>query len=618
MTAIAAKSDYRPSGPVYLATALFLVLVGNLAIVASGAVALSDGSLNGPDSYMRLLRVTQLYESGDWFDHTIPRSNAPYGEVLHWTRPADLLHLSGALLLEPFFGFDRALYLWAIVTSPLLFVAMMLALVWAMAPLLDDLGRFLLILALITEAAIWPHGALGRTDHHMLIMLVFAASLGGAIRVMATSASARTALLAGAAAGFGLWLSVEFLVAWAIIFGALTVCWITRDGQGGDQARRNLWHALGMAGVVLLALAVERLPSDWFAEAYDRVSVAHLLVALLAAAFWGVAAWLTARLPAAGTPGGRIAVGAGGAVCAGAVLLLTFPKFLGGPEVDYDPGLKDIFLDRVSETRSLLPDSVSQTGWLLFYLGQAVFAVPYVLWRLWRHRGEETWYGWMLIALGLLVYLPLAIYMRRFGGLAAMLLAVAVAGLLGALLAQEDDGQGRLKRLLTLGLAVPAVLFGGLAVGGILLKQKSALNAPDSCSVGPLVTELNRPDGLGRTPLTVLALLNFGPQLMYQTRHRVVATPYPRNAQGQLDAVRIFAATDPEESRRLVEAREIDVIATCTRRPTYWDISEDPASLDSRLRRGELPAWLRAVKLDEGTREEIGLFQVVPTDTAEN
>ena len=49
-----------------------------------------EGGLAGPDSYMRLLRVTQLYESAAWFDLSIPRSNAPYGELLHWTRPADI------------------------------------------------------------------------------------------------------------------------------------------------------------------------------------------------------------------------------------------------------------------------------------------------------------------------------------------------------------------------------------------------------------------------------------------------------------------------------------------------------------------------------------------------
>lgn len=609
MTATETKSDYTPSGLVYLAAVVVLVVLGNLVMVYSGNVAVGEGALTGPDSYMRLVRVTQLYESGDWFDHSIPRSNAPFGEILHWTRPADLLHLSGALLLEPFVGFERGLYLWGIVTGPLLHVAMVLVLMWATTPLLDHLGRFLLVLALLTEMAIWPHGVLGRTDHHMLIMLVFAASLGGAIRIMARPVPARTALLAGAAAGFGLWLSVEFLVGWAILFGALSICWIRR---GGAQARRNLWHALGMAGVVMLALAVERLPSAWFAEEYDRISVVHLLVALLAAAFWAASDWLAASVPAAQAPRGRVAICAAGAFCAGAALLLVFPKFFGGPEVDYPPELKNIFLDRVSETRPLLPVNLHQTGWLLLYLGQAVVAVPYLLVRLWRRRDEETWYGWVLIALGLLLYLPLAVYMRRFGGLAALLLAVVVADCLGTLLAREPQEQEGPKRLLILGLAIPGVLFGGLAVGGILLKQVNALPAPENCPANPLVKELNRADGLGRTPHTVLALVNFGPQLMYQTRHSVVATPYPRNPRGQIDAVRIYAATDPAEAHRLVEARGIDVIATCTRRPTYWDMSEDPDSLDSRLRRGELPAWLTAVELDEETRGEIGLFRVVP------
>ena len=581
-----------------------LFIMTDVVIEAASGAAVLGGELRGTDSYMRLLRVSHLYETGDWFDHAIPRSNAPYGETLHWTRPADLLFLAGAFVLQPIFGFERALFLWGVWISPALHIAMVMVLVWAVAPVFDRERRFLLVLAVIAQIAIWPHGLPGRADHHMLIMLVFAAALGGAWRILLGAARPGVALAAGAAAGFGLWLSVEFLVVMAVLFAALTLCWLR---TGGDLARRSFWHAVGLAAVVALALLVERPPGQWWAEEFDRISIVHLLVGLSAVAFWAVAAALS-RAGRAETPNRRLLVCALGAAAAGGVMLLVFPKFFAGPEVDYDPGLRGIFLDYVNETQPLWPTNLRNAGWLLIYLGSALFVVPYVLLRLWQDRGEAIWRFWLVIALGLLAYLPLALAMRRFTGFPAMLMAIVIANLLAGLLARVRD-VGLVRRLLALAVAVPALFFAPVAAGGALLSADRAEGA-DSCRVAPLVRELSRPDGLGALPLTVLAMVNFGPRLMYDTPHRVVTTPYPRNAAGQLDAFRIYAATDLEAARRLVEQRRIDLIVTCVKRPMYGGLSAPADSLDSRLRRGELPDWLRPVAISDEAMREVSIFRV--------
>ncbi|MDX1423527.1 MAG: hypothetical protein R3322_10335, partial [Kiloniellales bacterium] len=249
-------------GPAFWLAVLALFVATNVVIELASDWAVWGGELRGTDSYMRLLRVTHLYESGDWYDAAIPRSNAPYGEILHWTRPADLLYLAGALALEPAFGFQRGLFLWAIFLGPLLHVAMVMVLVWAVRPVFDQERRFLLALAVFAQIAIWRDGLLGRADHHMLILLVFAAAFGGAWRILLGDRRPAVALAAGAAAGFGVWLSVEFLLVWAVLFTALGVAWLR---AGGGLARGALWHALGLAAVVALALPVERPPGAWWA-----------------------------------------------------------------------------------------------------------------------------------------------------------------------------------------------------------------------------------------------------------------------------------------------------------------------------------------------------------------
>ncbi len=591
----------------WLAVIALFVMTDAVIELASGAATLG-GELRGTDSYMRLLRVSHLYQTGDWFDNVIPRSNAPYGETLHWTRPADLVFLAGALVLKPFVGFERGLFLSGVGIGPVLHIAMVMVLTWAVAPVFDRERRFLLILAVLAHIAIWPNGVLGRADHHMLIMLVFAAALGGAWRTLLGSPRPGVAFASGAAAAFGLWLSVEFLVVMAVLFAALALCWLR---SGGDLARRGLWHALGLTAVVAVALLVERPPGEWWAVDYDRISVVHLLVGLLATVFWALAAAL-ARAGRAETPRRRLLACVLGAVAAGGVMLLVFPKFFAGPEVDYDPGLRGIFLDYVSETQPLWPTTLRNAGWLLILLGTAVFAVPHLLVRLWRDRGEAVWPFWLVIGLALLAYLPLAMAMRRFTGFSAMLLAVVIADVLAALLARVRE-EGLARRLLSLALAVPAILFGPVFIGNALMAAGPA-HSEGSCQIAPLVRELNRPDGLGAAPLTVLAMVNFGPRLMYDTPHRVITTPYPRNAAGQLDAFRIYAATDLDAARRLVEQRHIDLIVTCVKRAMYGGLSRPADTLDSRLRRGDLPDWLRPVAISDEASREVSIFRVQHPD----
>lgn len=91
------------------------------------------------DCYMRLVRVEQLAETGQWYDSVIHRSNYPYGEELHWTRPLDVILLVGAYVFEPWLGFHKGLYAWGFIISPLLGICCLLSLAWAASRRLPDI-----------------------------------------------------------------------------------------------------------------------------------------------------------------------------------------------------------------------------------------------------------------------------------------------------------------------------------------------------------------------------------------------------------------------------------------------------------------------------------------------
>ena len=104
---------------------LFLALLPALLILGAHVVLqifndwlVLDGRLVGPDGYMRLLRVIELAQGGAWDDPISERSNAPYGEVLHWTRPLDVILLLGRGLGAVFTDFQTALLVWAALFGP--------------------------------------------------------------------------------------------------------------------------------------------------------------------------------------------------------------------------------------------------------------------------------------------------------------------------------------------------------------------------------------------------------------------------------------------------------------------------------------------------------------------
>ncbi len=606
MIEVEERATQSQPGVVLFFAAFTLLLLGHVAIVAIGTSPLLEGGVHGPDSYMRLVRVRQLYETGAWYDISIDRSNVPYGEELHWTRPADLVFLVGAWLLSPVLGFERALHWWSVFVSPLLHVATTLVLVWAVAPFMDRERRFFLVLTFTFQVGIWTQAMAARTDHHMLILLVFATALGFTFRLLRPDGRNRDAVLAGVAAGFGLWLSVEFLVILAAIFGALVVGWLR---EGGNLARRNLWHAIGLSAILALALVLERPAAEFFSEEYDRISFAHLFMGLLVTGFWASICALDRRPLAARIPGGRMTLAVIGALVAAGVMLAIFPKFFAGPEVDYDPRLRPIFLDLIAETRDLVPDSWNDLRWFLLFLGSAVFAAPYLVIRFLSGGWRKAELAWVLVVLALLLYLPLALAMLRFSPYAEVLMAIVLADLLAWMIARARNARLS-SRIAVYGLAIPIMVLGPL-VGGRALPQNAAAGAQTSCDPSLLAVELTRPDGLGRTPLTVLAKFTYGAEILYRTAHAVIGTPYPRNARGQIDAYRIYSATEPGDAWRLVEERGIDIIVVCRASEIYIGLGSGPDMLESRLRRGHAPDWLGPVDLSEEATAEYRVYRVI-------
>jgi hypothetical protein len=573
---------------------------------AFGVTPAVEGRFMDTDSYLRLVRVTRLFETGAWFDGSIPRGNAPDGMALHWTRPFDVLLLAGAVPLAPLLGFEGALALAATWISPLLHLGALLALMWAVAPLFGVWRRLLAAVALFVQIGVPAYALAGRADHHMLILLVFVVGFGLNLRLLIRPFDARLALAAGAVLGVGLWISVEFLVLLAATFAALAASWMLR---AEDRARKNLWHALGLAAALALAVFLEHPPSEYLTDAYDRISVVHLLVALLALGFWGIVLLLQGRGLALHGPWGRVALAAAGAVVAGGLLFAVYPKFFSGPTVDVDPRLDATVLGSIKELRPLMPHDGASFGRFLLFLGPVLVTVPFLGVLLLRGRRAALWDAWLYVALGTTLFVPLALAMLRFAPYAEVLVAVVLAEALGLLLVRLSLVSLPSFRLLARAGACLCVLLGFLFLGSSLL-QAGPKARRASCALDGAVETLTRPQGLGERSRIILAHFDYGPELLYRTPHAIIAAPYYSNSGGLLESDRIFRSRDLDLSRRLMGRRGVDLGLVC-RDEAGPEAAFGAETFLGGLVRGCVPSWLRPVDLSDAQAGNIALYEVV-------
>lgn len=573
-----------------------LVVAGvHVALGIAAGPGLWDGFVDG-DSYLRVMRTLKWLAGGGWHDDLIPRANAPFGFVSHWTRPFDLALAALAAPLVPFLGLADGLHVAGIVFSPVVHVLAALALAWAARPILGANGAAVAAAATVAQVGIMKLAGFGIADHHFLFILLTTLALGFGLRaLMEPRACQCEAAAAGLLAALGLWLGTEMMVFLGLLLAVLGLAWVAGVPRTGKGARR-LTHAF-MAGVAV-ALSLDRGSGGLLLQEHDRISVVHLFLAVLLALSWTVMTrWEKGKGPAA-----RLGFGLGAAGGVAAAMIVLFPKVLKGPEVDIDPLLFQV-IDRVEEYGGL-----TDAGNLLGFLGSALIALPVALWKLRVERGKPAFWGWLLVLLAMVAFGAFTQRWVRWAPYAGLFFCIPLAEALLRLDAWAE-GRGTL-RLPLKAVGGILILIGPLAVGGALLPEKKS--ATPACSLPALAGTLH---GMP-VPETILASGNIGPELIYRTAHSVVATIHHRNEAGILDSIRILRAPDPEVARRGMARRGVTLIALCPTDPAAHFVKEGdegrPELFYRRLLDGKGPDWTRLLP---GAREGgYRLFEVLPTE----
>ncbi|MEM7224894.1 MAG: hypothetical protein AAF495_18085 [Pseudomonadota bacterium] len=588
---------------------LYAVYVGHILPGSFGG-----GTFFGNDGYMRMVRVQKLYESGEWFDAINDRDNAPYGVRSHWTRPFDVVLLAGAAVLQPFLGFEKALYWWGVVVTPFLFVASMLTLLWATAPLFkDNTRRILLILGVMAQPSMANLAQTARPDHHTFIVIAFLGMIGMILRLLVAKRPSRYGTFAGLMIGFGLWLTVELLIGLTAIFSTLSMLWLLRR-EG--IAQKAAYCCLGLFVMLLVALAIERNVGDWGLAEFDKISSVQLLVAFLAMVFWGIVCLLERDPRFSGNIVRRAAILGFGALSALAILLGVYPEALHWPLQTQDELVNRLYWERIAEIKPRWPKDFNSLLGFLQNFGQLLFVGPFLAYALVRERDTPSWDGWLFLAIILLIFVPVGIAMHRFTYFPQLMILICLAELLGRLVERLENEKNVLLRV---SARVGALFFG--LVGFVLLKfflvapaesYAKASSRNLACDDHAILEQLETTYPKNDQRPIVIAHPDYGSRIMYFTDFSVVGSAYHPNVEGIRDSLSFFLAKDDRESREIATRRGVAFVFVCRTYEYKLYTTEDGSLLFERLLDDSPPDWLRLIAPLSETEANHRVYEVLP------
>lgn len=592
----------------YSAPLAFAFLI-HFSLIMANFGHFAAGGLIGPDSYVRMIRVMDLIQGAQWFDQPFPPEGAPFSHTLHWTRPLDGILLALAAMLAPFLGIARALHWAGVVVSPLLHLGIVAALVWALAPVFDRGRRALAGFLVSTQMVTLLYVMAGRADHHALILLLFTLLFGTALRIMNKGECLRrNCVIAGMLTGFGLWISVEFLATTVLVYAALTVRWWF---DGTELSRRGLALSLGLIAMTTVAVLAEQSPEKLLEPVFERISIVHWTLAAMAVILFAIISHID-RSRIGGRQGLRFVTTAViGSIFAGSFWML-FPEFLNNPMTAH-PGF-EAFMSNISGLNPIFDIHAPRFGRLLIYEGGALIAVTFSLWLLITKSEAREEPFWPMTTLLLLVFGILAAMQIRWGLYVGVAAAPALAELTWRIAVKLGAGGARLRFLTAYGMVALSFGIGPIAAGQAISTMETTAKPrmpQANCLIPNISRYLSDPATYGRKPNTILTRINYGPEIMYRTPHRVVATLHHHDLElaGIAALYRIMKAVDMDQARRWLQHSGVGLILICpTGKHPYGTGAGN--GLYERLVSGRLPPWLEAVNLPASVDDGFRLFEL--------
>jgi len=580
------------------------VSVISTAILLVQNYAWMPGALGDTDDATRIVMVRELLAGRGWWDQHWMRFQPPDGVYMHWSRLLD-----GAIaLLNLLFrvGLDnRSAEIATRIVWPWL---CMIPAVWATLSatrrLAIDAGRpdraqsaviAATALMIINLGLFSGQFRPGRVDHHNVQIALALVAMAGA---MEPSHSRAAALLAGMASGLGLAIGLEALFFQVAIAGMVAFRFV-RD----PAARRWVQtYMVAMAATMAASHAIQSPPDRWLVSACDAMAV-NLVGAVLAGA-----GTLCVLMHATRTRDSRFRAAAAlvAGVSASLVYVLVQPACLHGPFAEVDPRIRSFWLDHVNEVANLptlFRRNVEQALYEIATAAAGCVALLVLMVNARRLPGFAFVTAVLLLAMSVaigMMAVRMSVYASWF---ATPLIAVAATSLakryeqdlglafagLGAALVLTPAGWSGISTILYNALpnvvasAAPKTAKGASAPG-----KATAKDPPDYCfNAFPYKPLASAPKGL------TVSEIDLGPFVIAHTPSSSLSGPYHRLSIGIMAARSVLTAK-PDLALQRIRQLGVTYVLACPLHANHADRSGlDRDALQSRLDRGEPPAWLQ-------------------------
>lgn len=589
----------RTAWPEWVATCL-AVIVGLLMVVYLSPAFWKGGMTTDVDSQMRIAFLEWSMRHGHLRDYLFTRDGAPWGMLLHWTLPYDLLAVAVAAPFAIFQGWHLALLHAADIAGPLSFLAECAAV--AALCRAAGLGRATAwaIFVLASATSIVGYTGIGRLTHHGITATFGTMALASAIS-LCRRGRPRDGIIAACWMVLAAWESIEIipalLVAWGVVMTGVALRPSKRDGF--------LVFGLALLPIAIGVLIVDPDPLGFFAASIDRFSAYHLVLFGVLALCVVAGVHYRARMPRFMRPLG----GYGPVIWMGllSVVPLAAVVVLGGllipPSLSTDlimhfyMHMSENELKPAWDSPALFNNAIRPGGFIFLIL---VFH--------WFRRIRTTQgVVWFVVLMLIGAEFVMGVRFARLVPYVVMSGSVVLGATLRrwTSLILSDRRGSRTTIVLCIILCVTIAYLVPMArASWATITGKQDLT--DTCVIGP---EMARQLQAILPPHAIVeADLWFSPEVLARTNLRTVAGPFHRNVSGIHDVALTFADGADFYARFAAAKRGVVALLACTLPIRSMDPVYDDKSLERRLAAGQVPDWL--VKVPHFGEGRFGLYLV--------
>jgi hypothetical protein len=622
VTAGILKSLLRRHAPVLLP--IVLLVISTLYILGTRHFSISVFTLGDADTLMRLAYIREIRVHG-WQGGFFDRNNAPYGMVLHWTKPVYYIIIAVSRCFW-FLPPDRALTYAGFWCGPLFALITAVSAYWMALGCLTRWFAATASAAIVMSSMAMAYSLPGSANHHALVLMI-ALLLGGFGLRSVAGLSTNAWLLGGAIAGIGLWISFESFFAGQMVLVFMLYLWVLDGRARLDQA---LSFATAFGVVTLMTLAVDPPYGGIGVSEVDRLSRIYFTAIACELAVIVAARYLPLRHPLLRA----LWLVAGGAVSLG-VMYVLFPGLRYGVAGQINPIVRTEWQAAISE---MVP--IGSPAMLLLYLGNGMLGLGlgmmFLPTRIRYHIAVLLLLAVLLVAGQ--AHVRLTVYAWAAGTVLTLWYLQRFDRWYGGMVRGTRSFE-EISYVLALPVICAFVIFGfGIATDYLFAHPANNVEAElheapadkkpkpgKGCSIGHVLQPLTDPAFIGDTHAIVASDFDLSQAILYWTDLSTLAANYHSDPQGINDEILMFRDMGDATAHNIIDERGIRYILICPSidrnrfgalglalynkyfrnnpefsQPTFF----------TRLTHGDTPEWLALKPWPEGTKSSLMLFEV--------